>query len=91
MPLRQRKRAIGEKGNNRKSSIFILRRKNMKKRMKALAAIALSVCMLAGCGSSQKPAAPGESSSGRRGNHRPLQRRKRAGKGLCRRYGLFRG
>ena len=36
----------------------------MKKRMKALAAIALSVCMLAGCGSSQKPAAPAESSAG---------------------------
>lgn len=32
--------------------------------MKALAAIALSVCMLAGCGSSQKPAAPAESSAG---------------------------
>ena len=38
--------AIG-KGNNRKKQYFYSKEeKNMKKRMKALAAIALSVCML---------------------------------------------
>lgn len=61
----------------------------MKKRMKALAAIALSVCMLTGCGSSQKPAAPAESSAGGGESQAPAAAETGGEEG--RRYGLFRG